>query len=79
MIKDILIKDFDNFRNRVVLYHTEDDMPSNRLFLMGKTKRNNLSPTFTSGKMKVMLHTVLDMSNQLVAYMNKQDEVVHIE
>lgn len=82
VIKDILIKDFDNFRNRGI-YHTEYDVLSNHLFIIEdepwKKMRNNLSPTFTSGKMKVMFHTVLDISNQLVAYMKKQDDVVEVK
>lgn len=82
VIKEILIKDFDNFRNRGI-YHSEDDVLSNHLFLIEdepwKTMRTNLSPTFTSGKMKAMFHTVLDISNQLVAYVNKQDDVVEVK
>ncbi len=82
VIKEILIKDFDNFRNRGIFF-SEHDVLSNHLFLIEdepwKTMRNNLSPTFTSGKMKVMFHTVLDISNQLVAYMKKQDEVVEVK
>ncbi|XP_037040564.1 probable cytochrome P450 6a14 [Bradysia coprophila] len=82
VIKDILIKDFDNFRNRGI-YHTEDDVLSNHLFIIEdepwKTMRQSLSPTFTSGKMKVMFHTVLDISNKLVEYMKQQDEVVEVK
>lgn len=82
VIKEILIKDFDNFRNRG-FYHTEDDVLSNHLFFIEdepwKKMRTNLTPTFTSGKMKAMFHTVLDISNQLVAFMNKQDEVVEVK
>lgn len=82
VIKQILIKDFDNFRNRGIFY-TEDDVLSNHLFLIEdepwKKMRYNLSPTFTSGKMKVMFHTVLDISNQLVTYMKKQDEIVEVK
>ncbi|KAJ6633846.1 putative cytochrome P450 6a14, partial [Pseudolycoriella hygida] len=82
LIKEILIKDFDSFRNRGI-YHSEHDVLSNHLFLIEdepwKTMRNNLSPTFTSGKMKVMFHTVLDISHQLVAYMNQQGDVVEMK
>lgn len=82
VIKDILIKDFDNFRNRGI-YHTEDDVLSNHLFLIEdepwKTMRTNLTPTFTSGKMKVMFHTVLDISNKLVDYMKRQEEIVEVK
>lgn len=83
VIKEILIKDFDNFRNRG-MYHAEHDVLSNHLFLIEdepwKTMRNNLSPTFTSGKMKMMFHTVLDISNQLVAYVKQHpDDVVEVK
>lgn len=82
VIKQILIKDFDNFRNRGI-FHSEDDVLSNHLFLIEdepwKTMRHNLSPTFTSGKMKGMFHTVLDISDQLVAYMKDQGEIVEVK
>lgn len=82
VIKEILIKDFDNFRNRGI-YHSEEDVLSNHLFSIEdepwKTMRNNLSPTFTSGKMKNYFHAVLDISNQMVAYMKKQGDVVEVK
>lgn len=82
VIKEILIKDFDNFRNRGI-YHSEEDVLSNHLFSIEdepwKTMRNNLSPTFTSGKMKTYFHTVLDISNQMVDYMKNQGDVVEVK
>ncbi|KAG4073864.1 hypothetical protein HA402_014069 [Bradysia odoriphaga] len=83
VIKDILIKDFDNFRNRGII-KLEHDVLFNHLFSIQdepwKTMRSNLSPSFTSGKMKIMFHTVVDISHQLVAYMKEQDvDVVEVK
>lgn len=82
LVKMVLIRDFDYFRNRG-RYFTKDDVLSNHLFSIEdepwKTMRNNLTPTFTSGKMKTMFHTVLDISEQLVDFMRLQDEIVEVK
>lgn len=64
LIHDILIKDFSHFTDRGVI-KTEDLAKSdNGLFLMRgnmwRAVRNKLSPTFTSGKLKIMFDSMID-------------------
>ncbi|CAH0551616.1 unnamed protein product [Brassicogethes aeneus] len=74
-IKDILSKDFQHFVDRGA-YHVDEDALTNNLFSIGDDKwkglRSKLSPTFTSGKMKMMFNTVLECSNYMVDFMNEK-------
>lgn len=57
VIKNILIKDFNNFTDRGA-FHSDNDPLSNHLFALEgekwKSLRHKLSVTFTSGRMKLM-------------------------
>ncbi|KAI4456043.1 cytochrome p450 [Holotrichia oblita] len=69
-VKDILIRDFPHFADRGI-YHNEKDQPilRNLFFMEGndwKSMRMKLSPTYTSGKMKMMFKTMLECSIPLV-------------
>lgn len=68
LIKNILIKDFSNFADRNLFCNEEDDPLTGHLFLLGEDKwrtlRHKLSPTFTSGKMKSMFPTVVNVCRQ---------------
>lgn len=84
LIKQVLIKDFSTFYNRAN-YSNEnvDPIASNTLFSLRnevwKTLRNKLTPVFTSGKMKLMLPLMTEVSGNLEKalqkYQNKNVEM----
>lgn len=69
IIKNVLVKDFDKFHSRGILINEEKEPLQGHLFsLSGSRWRNlrvKLSPTFTSGKMKMMFGTVADCGREL--------------
>lgn len=70
LIKHILITNFDNFHDRTVYFNKADDPISGHLIaLQGKEwkeRRAMLTPTFTSGKMKIMFEIVNAVGTQFV-------------
>lgn len=86
IIRCILTKHFQNFTDRGLYSNEEVDPLSGHLFLLSGAKWRNLriklTPTFTSGKMKMMFSIMVECSNQLlkrVEYFEKNQIPVDIK
>lgn len=74
MLKHILVKDFDKFRNRPEFMRSNPPLESN-LFAarddQWKKVRSLLTPTFSSSKLKEILPIIEDAANVLVGKLEK--------
>jgi cytochrome P450 family 6 len=86
IIKNVLVKDFYSFHDRGFFVDEELDPLFGHLFLLpGKRWRNlrvKLSPTFTSGKMKMMFQTLVDCGIELESILEKSasnEEIIEMK
>ncbi|KAK1122047.1 hypothetical protein K0M31_009893 [Melipona bicolor] len=74
LIKDVLIKDFPKFANRGFLLHEVAEPLSPHLFSLEAKRwrplRSQLSPVFTSGKLKGIFSLILDCAKHLENYLD---------
>ncbi|XP_063229262.1 probable cytochrome P450 6a13 [Bacillus rossius redtenbacheri] len=85
LIKNIMARDFTSFSDRGIPSDKSNPISEN-LFNIGGSRwrklRNKLTPTFTSGKMKLMYKLMLECSEELVAWLkdlNNNEEVVEVK
>ncbi|XP_069702398.1 probable cytochrome P450 6a14 [Periplaneta americana] len=86
VIKEVFVKKFDHFYSRGIKINEKDDPLQGHLFALSGSKWRNLrvklSPTFTSGKMKMMFGTLVDCGNELQTCLEtsaKNEEVIEIK
>ncbi|XP_072748639.1 cytochrome P450 9e2-like [Anoplolepis gracilipes] len=80
LIKDVLVKDFDNFHDHQTLVDENlDPLFGKNIFnLRGdrwREMRNTLSPSFTASKMKIMFDLVSKCSREFVDYLVDHPEI----
>ncbi|XP_055697208.1 probable cytochrome P450 6a21 [Phlebotomus papatasi] len=85
-LKNVFIKDFQYFHDRGIYCNERDDpLSANMLALSGQKWRNlrsKLSPTFTSGKMKMMHSVIVAVAKEFQDYLEpaaQKNEVIEIK
>lgn len=84
LIKDMAIKNFQHFDSRTVTGNAEADPMANNILLQNgakwKSMRAQLSPAFSSGKLKGMFNIVINCGKSLDKYVAKfADTGIEIE
>lgn len=78
LVKNVLVSEFDTFHNRGLYFNERDDPIGVQLFTLEdapwKRMRGNLTPTFTSGKMKMMFETVVNVAEIMKRQFDKDAE-----
>lgn len=75
LLRYILIKDFEFFHDRATFSDAERDPLASNLFSMEGEKwkrlRNKLTPSFSSGKIKMMFGAVTKVADEMVEYIEE--------
>lgn len=86
LIKQILYQDYWYFASHGFFYHHKDDVLTNHIFNSEgeewKRLRNKLSPTFTTGKLKIMFDILDSIGDRLIRKVDnlyKQNEPLNIK
>ncbi|PSN34610.1 putative cytochrome P450 6a14 [Blattella germanica] len=86
VIKEVLVKDFDHFYGRGIQINEKYEPLQGHLFALSGPKWRNLrmklTPTFTSGKMKMMFPNLVETGKELTAYLKapaEKQEVLEIK
>lgn len=75
ILRELLVKDFDFFHDRGIYVNEADDPLSAHLFSLEGQRwrqlRAKLTPTFTSGKMKIMFGSLVDVAEEFKAVLQE--------
>lgn len=73
LIKDVLVRNFENFHDHGFYSNEKDDPLAGHLFFLKgqqwREMRAKLSPTFSSGKIKMMFGYVANIGDRLIDYL----------
>lgn len=73
MVKTVMVRDFNVFHDRGIYNDPKSDPLSGHLFLLEgapwRALRQKLTPTFTSGRMKSMFGTILEVAEEFRKFM----------
>ena len=77
LIKQVLLRDFNNFSNRYFTAESfHDKIGSSNLFTIKNPKwkqlRTKITPVFTSGKMKKLFYLIVEATNSMQKYLEDQ-------
>jgi cytochrome P450 family 6 len=79
MVRSVFTKDSSNFIDRGAYYNEKDNPLSAHIFNLDNPKwrilRTKLTPTFTSGKMKMMFGTVVEVGERFIKKMESEVEI----
>lgn len=74
LIRDVLVKDFNNFSNKILTGNSTDVFGGNNIFMATnppwKKIRQKLTPVFTSGKLKNMFSLMLEICEDFDVFMD---------
>nr|CAD7418480.1 unnamed protein product [Timema poppensis] len=74
IIKQVFVKDFDHFVDRPLTIHEKINPLEGNLFMLKGDRwrwlRTKITPTFTSGKLKMMFHVLSDCASEMNAYVS---------